>query len=351
MGSNQSTSSRLFLSAVATSVTGAEKVVCPLILVVVVAASGCMLTRPGASTAPVVFNSPPDLPQLISAVNENTDKVRQLHSDSVRLSVPGQLGSLRATVDFDRMTGPDSPGRFRLFGNALGTRQLDLGSNDDRYWMWVKQNQPPTVYWGRHSQFYQSAAQEFLPMPPAWLIDALGVVHLDPNGKHDGPYASQSPGQLQIRTKIPTPRGELLRVLDIDQQRALIMQQQIFDPRGQLLAIANSSDFRLNSGTGVALPHTIKVNLPPAGLSFNFAVDSYTVNDPVADPDTHWAVPEIPNHRYLDLANPNDMRGVQLLGSAPPDFYDRAQVTTQPATAEETPRAAWRRFPPFSVFR
>jgi hypothetical protein len=301
--------------------------------------------------APIVFESPPSRAEIIDAVNANTDRVHQLHSSSVRLSIPGQLVGLRATVDLDRMTGPQRPGRFRLSGSALGARQLDLGSNDEAYWMWVKQTQPPTVFWGRHGDFYQSAAQQFLPMPPSWMIDALGVIHIDGQRDHDGPYASQTPGLLQIRTQIPTPQGDLLRVLEIDQRRALIVQQQIFDAGGHLLAIAIGSDFRQQQNSGVSLPHTIKVSLPPAGLSFDFQVDNYAVNQPVADPDRHWEVPEIPSHRYLDLANPNDMRGISLLGRSSPDFYDRAQVAPQPATSAETPRAAWRSFPPFSVFR
>ena len=316
-------------------------------IVVFASTSGCLLTRPNVDQAPIVFDTPPDRDAIIDAVNANNDRVQQLHSSSVRLTTPRSVGSLRATVDFDRMTGAGSPGRFRMSGSALGSRQIDLGSNDEAYWMWVKQNQPPTVFWGRHQDFYQSAAQQFLPMPPSWLIDALGVVHLDPQGNHEGPYASQTPGLLQLRTRIPTPHGELLRVLEIDQRRALIVQQQIFDERGNLLAIATGSNFRQHLTSRASLPHKVQVNLPAAGLSFDFQVDSYVLNQPITD-SSHWEIPEIPQHRYLDLANPHDMRGITLLGMSSPDFYQRDQVAPRPV---EAPRAAWRSFPPFNVFR
>jgi len=304
--------------------------------------TGCSLTRPSAANnAPIVFQTPPNLDQVISAINENSDRVRQLSSDSVRLSIPGQLVALRSTIDFDRMAGPNSPGRFRLSGDAMGARQLDLGSNDNEYWMWVKPNKPPTVFWGRHSEFYQSAAQQFLPMPPSWLIDALGVVHLDPAQSHQGPFKGASPGLLQIRTAMPTPRGNLLRILEIDEQRALIVQQQIFGPQDELLASADSSNFKLDPASGATLPHSIKVKLPPAGLAFDFEVDRYTINQPVDDPERMWTVPDIPEHRYLNLANPNDMRGITLLGSTSPDFYDRQQVVAQPPPITR-PRVTWR---------
>lgn len=297
--------------------------------------------RPANTAAPVVFDAPPDLNQVIGAVNANSQRVRQLHSSDVRLSIPGEMVSLRATIDFDREAGPYSSGRFRLSGNVLGTRQLDLGSNDNEYWMWVKQNKPPTVFWGRHSEFHQSAAQQFLPMPPSWLIDALGVVYLDPTQQHQGPYASNTPGLLQIWTQLPTPRGNLVRILEIDQRRALVVQQQIYDSQNNLLALADSTDFRVDPSSGATLPHSIKVKLPPAGLSFDFEVDSYTLNQPPADAESLWTVPEIPNHRYLNLADPNDMRGISLLGASAPDFYDRSQVVRDPAPIQP-PRAAWR---------
>ena len=312
--------------------------------------SGCSLTGPAGTNAPIVFQAPPDLDQVIQAVNANSDRIRQLHSSNVRLSVPGQFVSLRATLDFDRVAGSDSPGRFRLSGDALGSRQMDLGSNDTQYWLWIKQNKPPTVFWGYHNQFYDSVAQQFLPMPPSWLIDALGAVHIDERGNHEGPYTSTTTGLLQIRTRIPTPRGEMLRILEIDQQRALIVQQQIFDAQDRLLAAANSADFRFDNVSEVTLPHSIKVQLPPAGLAFDFQVSSYTINQPVIDPEILWAVPDIPEHRYLNLANPEDMRGVSLLGTSSADFYDRRQMTEEPVRPPPS-RVGWRDRFGFSFLR
>ena len=178
-------------------------------------------------------------------------------------------------------------------------------------------------------------------MPPSWLIDALGVVHLDPSQNHQGPFQGASPGLLQLRTTMPTPRGNLLRILEVDEKRALIVQQQIYGPQGELLASADSSNFQLDPMSSATLPHTIKVKLPPAGLSFDFEVNSYTINQPTSDPETLWKLPQIPEHRYLDLANPNDMRGITLLGSTSPDFYDRQQVVAQPPSVTQ-PRMTWR---------
>ncbi len=195
------------------------------------------------------------------------------------------ISSLRATLDFDR------PHRVRLIAETSFTgRELDLGSNDEVFWVWMKQMQPPTVFYGRHDQFYQSYAQHILPVPPHWLVEAIGLVYLDPAGMHDQPYAAR-PGIFQVRTRLPTQHGELTRILDIDAQRAWIVQQQLFDSQGQKLASASASETRYDPIQGVSLPGNVHVELPPAQLAFTFEADAYAINQPLPI-DSALQVPE-----------------------------------------------------------
>lgn len=312
---------------------------------------GCSFSRLStAAPLPIAFNAPPTMEQVITTINANSNRVQQLHSDSVSLSLAGQpIGRLSATLDFERSPMPEeSPGRFRLGGEFLGSRELDMGSNDREYWIWVKRNPVPAVLWGRHTDFYRSAAREILPVPPSFIVDALGIVSIDPSSvMHDQPYesSSQVPGVLEIQTRIPTPRGDLTRVFQVDQERAAILQQAVYDTSVYpplLLAVANASDFMHDPRSGVSLPRKINVTLPPAGQGFNFEVNNYTINEPVPDPDRLWAMPRLEGHQYLDLANPQDMQGIRLGGGT-------GNVTAQQAELKkpvrpETANAATRLF-------
>ena len=269
--------------------------------------------------------------------------------NNVRLSAPGLPLRLTATLDFERSTSPGVPGRFRLSADALGSRQLDLGSNDDKYWIWFKRFQPPTVFWGRLNEFYDSAAQQYLPVPPSWIAEALGVVTIDPRDVIQDELQQSTPGLVHIRSQIPTPRGTLLRILEIDPQRALIVQQQIYDSSQRLLAVADASDFVYDELNGVSLPRTISVKLPPAGMAFDFDVDSYVINRPSADPSL-WSMPDFTGHQYRNLANPAEMQGMNLMGNASFDPYDNQSVVRQPQRPV-TERAAWLRMPSMSIFR
>ena len=298
--------------------------------------TGCVLDRASTSSpTPIVFAQPPTLPQIIEAVNANSTRVRQLHADNVRLTIPGQLGSLQARIDFDR------PNRFRLFGETRFTGgELDLGSNDESFWLWAKRIQPPTVFYGRHDQFFQSAAQQVLPVPPNWIIEALGLVYLDPNGTHEL-YGSN--GLFEIRTRMPSPRGELLRVLKIDQRRAWVVEQRLYGANNQELAGARAADFQYDALQNVSLPRRLQVRLPPAAFSFTLEVPQYVVNQPASDPLELWSMPQFPNHEYKDVANPQDIQGLLPLGGAnwqspvagplpATDFYDGGTTDERPRT-------------------
>ncbi len=323
-------------------------------VILIASAGGCSISRMGGTAPlPVAFTAPPTMEQVVYAINANSSRVQQLHSTSVQLSVPGEPLSLNGTLDFERSPTPsESPGRFRLGGEIFGSRQLDLGSNDREYWMWVKQWKPPMVLWGRHADFYRSAAREILPVPPSFIVDAMGLVSIDPNTvTHEEPYesSSQVAGVLEIRTVIPTPRGNLTRVFQVDQEKATILQQAVYDTNVEpplLLAVADASRFTYDNQTGVILPRTMKVKLPPAGLAFDFEVDNYTINEPISDPDSLWSMPRLDGHQYLDLANPKDMRGMQLGGIGPgkkADPYDSQPQIAKPIRPE-TPFTAQRLF-------
>lgn len=313
------------------------------IAMLVLSTSGCMFSRQVGQPGPVVFPTPPDVMQIVQAINSNASKIQQLHCENVRLSVPGQLGSVKAKLDYER------PSRIRLSGESLRGPELDLGSNELEYWIWVRQNQPPTVFFGRQDQFHLGVAHQFLPLPPNEIFaGALGILHLDPSSD-DRVYRSTTPGLLQLRTYLSTPRGPLLRVIEFDAQRATVVKQLLYDQDNVLLASVDASEFDYSTQHGVSLPSSLRIHLPPAGLAFQLDIDEYVINVPIADPQT-FEQPQIPNHRYLDMANPVDMQGIQLLGSASalPDVYDNQMKDPRPAFSL---RSAWNRIVSPDVFR
>ncbi|MCA9204845.1 MAG: hypothetical protein KDA59_17445 [Planctomycetales bacterium] len=298
--------------------------------------AGCprYFTRTSAVEQPAVFMGPPTLPDVIAAVNA-TSRVQQLQAQDATLKVDG-VPALQADLAMQR------PRQFRLRAELtkLTGQELDLGSNDELFWMWVKRSPQPAIYYPRHEQYANSLARQLLPVEPHWLIDALGLVQLDPHGQHEGPYP-RGGGQLEIRSRLPSARGELTRVLLVNERYAWIMEQHLYDDRGQLLASARASDHRFYADHGVALPHHVDVQLrdvqlgagQPQTLAFSVDVRGYAINQLYGDTSQQFALPSIAGYQLVDLADPS----LQIPGVTAP--LARQQL---PPTDPRQPRIGYR---------
>jgi hypothetical protein len=249
------------------------------------------------------------LPELVQTLNAHTDRVYQLHSDSVTLSLPG-VPALRASLALQR------PRNIRLRAHFVGVGQvLDFGSNDERFWVLVDApqlltNVPRAVYHARHDQFRRSAARQALPLEPQSLIEAFGLVRFDPAAVHEGPYRRGN-GQLEIRSRIASPDGDLTRVVVVHESYGWILEQHLYDARGQLLASALASGHRFYPAAAVSLPHRVEIRLPPPAQPVQIDVQTYAINQLYGDPAQLWTMPAFPGYPLIDL-------GDARLQSAPP---------------------------------
>jgi hypothetical protein len=244
---------------------------------------------------PAAFAAPPTLDEIIYAVNANTNRVQQLHTDSASLSLPG-FPSLRATVQLEREQ------RFRLKAKFIGP-ELDIGSNDELFWFWAKHNREPLVFYASHRDFAASPSRSMFPVDPHWLIEALGLVQLEPGGMHEGPF-TRDDGNVEIRTRLMRPAGEMTRVLVIDRRYGWILEQHLLDATGRTVASSRTSGHTFESSAGVSLPHRIEIEMPDAQLSLTIEVTSYEINSLYGSPDQLWAMPRFEGFTPVNIAAP-----------------------------------------------
>lgn len=288
--------------------------------------------------APVVLPPDASLEDVIRIVNANSARIEQLQSVGATLTGEG-MPKLDASYAYER------PRRFRLRAQTSFGTELDLGSNEQTYWMWVKRSDEPAVYWGRHEEFYQSSAREMVPVPPDWLIEALGVVELDPTGQHEGPFRHR-PGQLEVRTQVPTANGNLTKITVLDDARGWVVEQHVFDASGQPLASALAAGFQFDQTSGVSLPRLVEIRLPPAGLQFTLQTERHQINQLVGDPEQLWTMPQISGVPLVDLSSPSRL-GARSVNPAMATRSSR--YAQRPLRNAGDP--AIRRLPPFDRLR
>lgn len=316
-------------------------------LVTLVAAGGasCPWTRQQlVQPAPVAFSGQPSLADVVAAVNQNTAQVQRLQSDDATLNIDG-IPALRANLALER------PSRFRMRASITGVGQmLDLGSNDELFWAMIDTPEmltgiPKAVYFARHDQFQHmqlqsrtAAGGDLLPIQPSWLPEAMGLVELDPHGLHEGPYA-RGPGQLEIRSRIPSPAGELTRVLVLDDKYGWVLEQHLHDSRGQTLASAVASAHRYYPAADASLPHAIEIRTPPPGRSFGIEIGEYTVNQLSSDPQQLFTMPAFEGFPLVDLGR--DPRGEFAPGPpSSPATHSDPGLPLHPAVLQPPPGEA-----------
>lgn len=271
-----------------------------LALATLVAQGGCAWLQFWQAPHPQVLPPGAGLEQVIAAVNQNNLQIQSLSSSSATLSVP-HYPTLRAHIAYQKQRN------FRLKADGFGP-ELDLGSNDQYFWFWIKRNQPAAVYFCRHDQFPTSRAREMIPIDPNWLIEALGTLALDPSLPYQGPYAVAD-NRIRIQIPFSTPEGTNMKVMIIDAVSAWVMEQQVYDAQGRLRARSVAEGYRQDPRTKLYVPTAVQVECPAAQFSMRVDLGAVQVNQLQGNPAELWTLPSYPGYPLVDLGNPNLFNG------------------------------------------
>jgi hypothetical protein len=256
------------------------------------------MLRTPAPALPRVLPVSPTLDQVIQVVNGNNGRIQSFWTNQAMISGP-DFPALRTSIAFQRSRF------FRLQAvSGLTGPEVDLGSNPDYFWFWIRRSEPAAVYYCRHDQFAASPARYSIPIQPDWLIEALGVTELDPALPHQGPF--QLPGdRLEVRTIRESPDGPITKVTILDASQGWVLQQNIYNAQGCLLASATASGHRRDPLSGLVMPGVVMVNCPTAQFSMRIDLGPVQINRLSGNPSELWSMPSIQGTPAVDLANPN----------------------------------------------
>lgn len=249
----------------------------------------------GTMPLPRALPPQPSLEQVIAAVHDNTMRVRSLTSTQAVLVVPG-VPRLSARI------ACEPPRRFRLQAQTTLTGpELDLGSNDDLFWMWLRQHKPPVIAFCRHDRYTQSQARQLMPIRAEWMPELLGLVNFRPNDAHEGPF-QLSDGRIEVRSRMAVEGEELLKSTILDSTTGLVAEQHLFTPAGERIASVRTLKYRVDPASGAALPHQVEVSWPSSSIEFKLELAAITVNGASPDPAALWQMPAYPGYEPVDLA-------------------------------------------------
>ncbi|MGL4513868.1 MAG: hypothetical protein ACRCT8_12325 [Lacipirellulaceae bacterium] len=247
--------------------------------------------------APVVLSGAPTAADVVRVVNDNTARITtyQAPQASVALSGASAIPILSGSIAAER------PNRFRMRAvTALTGPEVDLGSNEERFWVWARRNEPPGLYTARHSEFATSEARRQLPFDPLWLVDALGMATLDPGATYQGPFP-RADGSLELRSQGATPSGSMQRVIVVEKGTGVLREQHLYDGAGSLLASVVADRLRYDPVAQASYPEKVTVQIPAAQMGLVVTTGPVVLNAPIADGGQLWQMPQIAGVPVVDL--------------------------------------------------
>jgi hypothetical protein len=258
------------------------------------------------SPPPRVLPTAPTLEQVIEVVNRNNSQIRSFSTNYASISGAG-FPTLATSIAFDR------PKRFRLRASCITGTELDFGSNDELFWIWIRRNQPPAVYYCRHDQFDACPAKQTIPLEPEWLIESLGIVEFDPALPHQLSFLPND--RLRIDTIRNTSCGPVKKVTILDGSQGWVLEQHLFDANQRLVASSKASGHRRVPLTGLIMPTTVSLNCPTAQLDMQINLGNVEINRLSADSASLWAMPNYPGSPLVDLSKQPAPNGSQFQAS------------------------------------
>lgn len=247
--------------------------------------------NPMASVPRPRFSEDPQLEEVVDHLNRNVSKLHAWQANNVKIRVnnlPGLSGSLVV----------EEGQHLRMVVNSLAGHEMDMGSNNDVFWIWAKRMEPSYVYC-RHEQIDVARQSLGVPFEPQWLMQALGVapidtqnltMQIDAAGKH-----------ARLVQPLLTAHGQpLQKVMVVDLEHGVITEHCITDARGHKIAVARLDDFRRDKASGAVLPHRVRLDWPQNQMSMVMNMGEVDIN-PASIPDQIWEMPQMRGVQVVDL--------------------------------------------------
>jgi hypothetical protein len=258
--------------------------------------------------------------QVVHYLNQNVAKIENWRATDVKIratNAPPLSGDL--TVERDH--------RFRLVVNSLVGNEVDFGSNDQHFWLWMKRQQPAGVYYAAHEDL--ATARQNLPIPfePDWLMQALGIQPIDAHGVR----LEREPGAgtLKLVSDHTLPNGRpIRREVEVDACHGRVLAHACYDQGGQLLARAILQEHRIDPGSQAILPHYVRLDWPSAGMSLAMNLGSVQVNSG-SFPDAMWHMPTPSGTPLVNVGrSAENVAAVAATATAPPaDFHSHVGLS------------------------
>ncbi len=269
--------------------------------------------------------------QFVTYLNDHADRLQSITNADVRVtardrSIP--MPPLRGTLVASQ------PRNFRMVGDAAMAAKVDLGSNDQQFWVYAKvPTVDPMFVFASHSDFEAGKAKipGGIPFEPEWVMQAFGMAHfLPPHTQRDLPPGTPT-NQYSVKTDektrtytlswpAVTPGGvSVLKEIVFDGDAATgnkpqVKKHIVRDTKGKVICFAEIKEAKTaqagatdpRSGQPLPVQYPTKVLLRWEEQKFEMELEllNAKINQPLTQEEArrYYNRPNIPGATPIDLA-------------------------------------------------
>lgn len=312
----------------------------PRVLLIAIAALGMMGCRTyGTAPSPRLLPPPEpkssfDVQEFVSEHNRNAEIVESLQAR------PQITASMAKQLTGTPLTGAlvmERPRNFKLeLRSDRGFSKpsvADIGSNDDEFWFWVKNDKDKSLYVCNHDDLPSTPLA--VSFQPDWIIDALGLKTISPQEARE---IKVKPGADPKTTELVFPPSRsngqaFARIVTVTNADRRIRTHRLYAAdRKTLLAQADISEYQEVSTDGESsdgspdvvclLPKVVRLDWKQE--QFTLAVNLKEVELNSFDPkqrSTVFVEPKIEGYARVNMANsrmPRDRNGETTIRESVP---------------------------------
>lgn len=318
-----------------------------LVAVATLTSSGCVLlnNRQPQPTPKPLAQRAVDLTEFVAEHNRNAEQIESLKA---RPSIG--IAGRRLRGHTDGHLAMQRPRDFKLEMDAPGGgKKADIGSNDEKFWFWVQNDEDKSIYWCNYADLKSSELP--ITFQPDWIVEALGLKPISPEEAaaikvREGPERGTT---TLILPPVQNKADTYSRVMVIWNDTFRIKEYRIFaGDRRTLLAQALIKGYKeheidsgqTKSGGKCYLPDQIQFDWKKEGLALDVAIQDVTINrlDP-AVASKIFVEPNIQgytrqNLAHLKLAQPSNSRTTVRRTLPPPEPRNGVRLG-RPAPADD----------------
>ena len=249
------------------------------------AASGCrtagVSTRPPAPPDLAAARSAEKVAEILAEHNRNAAKIESVEAaPQINVAVNGRKRYVSGKLFMER------PRNFnlRLRAAMAMVDVANIGSNDQEFWVWGKDDRDPSVYYCNYDENGDSPLATSLQ--PDWIVQAMGLrVVPEEEMRQTKVERGLEPDTLVLSYMEKTPRGEtLLRETVLQESTHRIREQRISSADGKkLIALAKVSgynDWRVpgSEAETVYLPANLRIEWAQEKMTLDVALKGVEIN-------------------------------------------------------------------------